>query len=131
MNPIWSYRAKLQRVVDGDTVYLIVDLGMRVQTTVAIRVAGVDTPELFSGPPEEREAGAAARDETRRWFRRAYHDTEPSATVWPGHGEWPVLVTTKRDRTSFNRYIGTIHNRAGESLTDHLRQWMADQQETT
>lgn len=119
MTDLWTYRAKLERVVDGDTVYLQVDLGMRVHTTVSIRIMDVDTPELYRGSPEEREAGRVAREDTIRWFSGA-SEVEPSEDVWSGYEEWPVIVRTERDKTSFNRYVGRIYNAAGESLTDYL-----------
>jgi len=34
------------RVIDGDTVELIVDLGFRVETRIHLRLEGIDAPEL-------------------------------------------------------------------------------------
>ena len=42
---MYEYRAKLKRVVDGDTVDFVVDLGFHVHTTIRTRLLGVDTPE--------------------------------------------------------------------------------------
>ena len=40
-----TYRAKVVRVVDGDTVDLDVDLGFYMTTRIRARLLGVDTPE--------------------------------------------------------------------------------------
>ncbi len=39
------YRAKVRRVVDGDTVDLLVDLGFHISLNIRARLLGVDTPE--------------------------------------------------------------------------------------
>ena len=45
MNPPYQYRAKVVRVVDGDTVILSVDLGFRVQHEISVRLARINAPE--------------------------------------------------------------------------------------
>lgn len=42
---MYEYKAMVDRVVDGDTVDFIVDLGFSVQMKIRGRLAGVDTPE--------------------------------------------------------------------------------------
>ena len=44
MNP-YSYNAEIMRWVDGDTVWLDVDLGFRLKMQTEFRLMGVDTPE--------------------------------------------------------------------------------------
>ncbi|WP_431881803.1 thermonuclease family protein [Micromonospora chalcea] len=52
----WSVPATIVRVVDADTVELLLDLGWRVQMRANARIFGVDAPELST------PAGRAARD---------------------------------------------------------------------
>lgn len=40
-----EYKAKVDRVIDGDTVDFILDLGFNVNIKIRGRLAGVDTPE--------------------------------------------------------------------------------------
>ncbi len=59
------YTARLQKVVDGDTLDLLVDVGLATHTSDRFRLvrAGMkdyDAPEVFRGSPEERERGKAA-----------------------------------------------------------------------
>lgn len=42
---MYEYRARVLRVVDGDTVDFEVDLGFSVKIKIRTRLAGVDTPE--------------------------------------------------------------------------------------
>lgn len=42
---MWQYRAKVARVVDGDTVDLVLDAGFRIQTQQRVRMARINAPE--------------------------------------------------------------------------------------
>ena len=104
----WWYRAKAIRVVDGDTILLEVDLGLRVRTEVSIRVAGVDTPELFTGT--DRQRGAEAKAFTDEWI------------AFRNIGRWPFLLRTYKDSMSFNRYVADVFDAEfGGSLADAIR----------
>ena len=59
--PYGPYRAVIERVVDGDTVHVIVSLGLDEYAYRMIRIRGENAPELFSGPAEERDRGKIAR----------------------------------------------------------------------
>jgi micrococcal nuclease len=60
---IYEYNARLTRVVDGDTVWLDVDLGFGVHTNADFRLFGIDTPEVIG---TTRVAGLAAKVELER-----------------------------------------------------------------
>lgn len=53
--------ALITRVVDGDTVDADIDLGLDVHMRARIRVRGIDTPELNSSDPAEREKALKAK----------------------------------------------------------------------
>ena len=43
---MWTYRAKVIKVVDGDTVDVDIDLGFGIsQKNERVRIMGIDTPE--------------------------------------------------------------------------------------
>ena len=54
---MYQYRATIDRVVDGDTFDLVVDVGFYMSLTTRVRLRGVDTPEV-KGP--ERQDGLRA-----------------------------------------------------------------------
>lgn len=63
---IYEYFATLNRVVDGDTVWLDVDLGFRTYGKLDFRLYGINTPELVGAT---RMAALAAKAELERLLR--------------------------------------------------------------
>jgi micrococcal nuclease len=55
---MYKYRAKVTRVIDGDTAVVLVDLGFYVFITVHLRLFGINAPEMHG---ETRLAGAASK----------------------------------------------------------------------
>ena len=51
---------KINRVVDGDTIDVIIDLGFELYKKERVRVAGVDTPEKRTRDKEEKALGLDA-----------------------------------------------------------------------
>ena len=43
---MYQYKAKLNKIVDGDTVNLTIDLGFRMTMTANCRLAGINAPEM-------------------------------------------------------------------------------------
>jgi micrococcal nuclease len=58
MLELYNYKATVLEVVDGDTVTVRIDMGLRTYSVHRLRLLGIDTPEL-RGPT--REAGLAAK----------------------------------------------------------------------
>lgn len=80
------YAGTIRRVVDGDTVRVLVDVGFGAYHLISVRLRGVNAPER--GTPE----GQAAR----RYL------TELLA------GWCPVVLTTYKDPLTFGRYVADI-----------------------
>ena len=57
----YIYKAKLERVVDGDTVDALIDLGFDTWVKKRIRYAGVDAWESRTRNLEEKKKGLAAK----------------------------------------------------------------------
>ena len=51
---------KINKVVDGDTIDVTIDLGFDLYKKERVRVAGVDTPEKRTRDLEEKELGIDA-----------------------------------------------------------------------
>tara|TARA_R110002012_G_scaffold38092_1_gene106414 strand:- start:6249 stop:6602 length:354 start_codon:yes stop_codon:yes gene_type:complete len=58
---MYTYKAKLDRIIDGDTVDAHIDLGFDVTIHKRIRLAGIDTPESRTRDLEEKAKGLAAK----------------------------------------------------------------------
>lgn len=105
---MYQYIAVVDRVVDGDTYDLVIDVGFYIKLTARIRLRGVNTPEVRG---EEREAGLAAK-------------VFVEARLPPGQR---VLVDTYKVG-KFGRYIADVRYLPGipEATTDELRRGGVD-----
>ena len=59
---MFEYNAKVIRVVDGDTIDAMVDLGFSTFKKVRIRMHGINAPESRTRDLEEKKLGLAAKD---------------------------------------------------------------------
>jgi micrococcal nuclease len=54
----YFYKGNITRIVDGDTMDVMFDLGLEIYTSHSVRWNGIDTPETYRPSSElEREAG--------------------------------------------------------------------------
>ncbi len=67
---MYIYNAKLDRVVDGDTVDAIVDLGFDTWKHIRVRLVGINTPETRTRDLEEKARGLAAKDFVIEMFKK-------------------------------------------------------------
>ena len=58
---MFKYNAKVERVVDGDTVDALVDLGFSTWKKVRIRMMGINAPESRTRDLKEKAKGLAAK----------------------------------------------------------------------
>lgn len=59
---MYTYKAKVSRVIDGDTIDATINLGFDVTVHKRIRLAGINTPESRTRDLEEKKRGLAAKD---------------------------------------------------------------------
>ena len=59
---MYTYKIKLDRVIDGDTIDAYIDLGFDVSIKKRIRFMGINTPESRTRDLEEKARGLAAKD---------------------------------------------------------------------
>ena len=57
---MYEYTCKVKRVVDGDTVDVVLDLGFDVSYSCRIRLYGIDTPESRTRNKDEKARGKMA-----------------------------------------------------------------------
>ena len=58
---MYEYKAIVERVVDGDTIDIIIDLGFKTWKKVRVRMEGINTPESRTRDLEEKKKGLAAK----------------------------------------------------------------------
>jgi micrococcal nuclease len=62
---------KIKKVVDGDTIDVVIDLGFDLMKTERVRIAGVDTPEKRTRDLEEKALGLDATN----WLKEKLTET--------------------------------------------------------
>ena len=65
----YIYKAKLDRVVDGDTVDALIDVGFNIWFKKRIRFMGLDTWESRTRDLEEKKLGKLAKERTRQLLK--------------------------------------------------------------
>ncbi len=104
-------RAKIVRLVDGDTVDVDIDLGMAITTRQRLRLFGINTPEV-RGP--EKVAGHAATQHLADLLVQFRHE-----------GEWDIVVKTYRDKKGkYGRYLADLIGKDGDGDPVNLNERM-------
>lgn len=89
---MYEYNCTIVRVVDGDTVYVDIDLGFDTwRRGERIRLYGVDTPECRSRSATEKKAGLLAKGFVMQML----------------HEGGTYRLTTK-EKSKYGEYLGTI-----------------------
>lgn len=88
MIELFTFRAKVVRVVDGDTVDMIVDLGFRISVEIRLRLLGINAPE------RNAPGGTAA--------------TEYLKSLLPV-GQQTLIETYKNPTDKYGRWLATIY----------------------
>jgi len=92
---MWTYRAELDEVVDGDTIDLRVDLGFKTYKQVRVRILGIDTAEIFG---VEKESEQYKRGIKQKKFVEEYLERD---------GQWPLRLKTS-EKGKYGRWLGEV-----------------------
>lgn len=116
-------RARLLETHDGDTMKVAIVLRGKV-IKVAVRLLGVNTPEVRTKNPEEKSAGVAARDFVAAWAlpkRMHVGGRYTEAALKEAYAETHVMLDVDFQGTDKfgGRYLGRVYLR-GECLNDLL-----------
>jgi len=93
---MYEYKAKVTRVVDGDTVDALIDCGFSVFRKERIRLYGINAPESRTRDKEEKKRGLAAKARLKELVKQ---------------GKNQVIVQTQIDKKGkFGRLLGELFN---------------------
>jgi micrococcal nuclease len=107
---MYQYRAKILKVLDGDTVEIDLDLGFKiVLSNQKVRLAGIDTPESRTANTEEKPRGVLSKKKLQEKL--------------PGRS-WAMIETMRPDSNDdkFGRILGVFITEDGT----RVNQWMID-----
>ena len=54
---MYTYEAKVLKVVDGDTIDALIDLGFDMHKSIRVRLVGINSPESRTRDLEEKKRG--------------------------------------------------------------------------
>jgi len=80
----YIYRAKLERVVDGDTIDALIDVGFDIWVKKRIRYMGIDTWESRTRDLEEKKKGLAAKERNKELLEKV--SSKPGYFRLKSHG---------------------------------------------
>ena len=96
---MYEYNCKVKRVVDGDTVDVVIDLGFDIHFATRVRLYGMDTPESRTRNKDEKVRGYMSKDFLEEWMEKD-----------------DVIIRTRRDKKGkFGRVLGEMIVR-GENI---------------
>ena len=80
----YIYRGKLERVVDGDTIDALIDVGFDIWVKKRIRYKGIDTWESRTRNLEEKKLGLAAKERNKELLEKV--SSKPGYFRLKSHG---------------------------------------------
>jgi micrococcal nuclease len=101
------YVKKVENVVDGDTIDVVIDLGFDIMFASRVRLAGIDTPESRTKDLKEKALGL----ESKEYLKKHLKDAKSV-----------VIKTEKMDSSEkYGRILGWLYvNGETESINDKM-----------
>jgi len=110
----YIYRAKLERVVDGDTVDALIDLGFDTWVKKRIRYKGIDTWESRTKDLDEKKLGLAAKDRNKELLESI--SSKPGYFRLRSHGVG-----------KYGRVLGELFIKDNEGIEYNINQTLIDE----
>jgi micrococcal nuclease len=90
---MYEYSCRINRVIDGDSVDVCIDLGFDISFTSSVRLYGIDTPESRTRDPDEKKCGLLAK----KFLEEAVKN-----------GKNIIIRTQKDEKGKFGRVLGSL-----------------------
>jgi len=112
-----NFRAQCMRVIDGDTIELLVDCGFHNFKRDHFRLLGVNTPEMRDKLPDVRKKAQEATE----YVKSVLH---PMGIVVDG--DYPIRILTFKDPDSFGRWLIELYYQDDNGEEHHLNKELLD-----
>ena len=110
----YIYKAKLERVVDGDTIDALIDVGFDIWIKKRIRYKGIDTWESRTKDLDEKKLGLAAKDRNKELLESI--SSKPGYFRLKSHGVG-----------KYGRVLGEIFIKDIEGIEYNINQTLIDE----
>lgn len=102
---MYTYKARLIRVIDGDTVDAEIDLGFGVYMKQRVRLYGVNTPASRAKNSDERELGLASKQRLTEILTKEF-----------------IIETILNKRGKFGRILGVLYTEEADGTRTNINQ---------
>ena len=111
--------SSLERVVDGDTIDVTLDLGFDVCTRQRVRLLGIDTPESRTSDAEEKKFGLLSKQKLKEWCMKAVASEDDDIEI-------ELRCPEKDSRGKFGRILAEVWVSEDGQWTN-VNKWMCDE----
>lgn len=109
ISSLFIYKCKLIRVIDGDTIEALIDLGFDTWTMRTIRLINIDTPEIRTKDLTEKKFGLIAKEEVISILSKTINDENEI-----------YFYLQSIDYDSWGRCLGIVETIDGVNLNEYL-----------
>ena len=110
--------SSLEKVVDGDTIDVTLDLGFDVCTRQRVRLLGIDTPESRTSDKEEKKFGLLSKKKLKEWCLKAVESEKDDIEI--------ELRCPERDsRGKFGRILAEVWV-SEDGIWTNVNKWMCE-----
>lgn len=111
--------SSLEKVVDGDTIDVTLDLGFDVCTRQRVRLLGIDTPESRTSDKEEKKFGLLSKKKLKEWCLKAVASEKDDIEI--------ELRCPERDsRGKFGRILAEVWV-LEDGVWTNVNKWLCDE----
>ena len=107
---MYTYKAKLIRIVDGDTIDAEIDLGFDTFVRKRIRLFGIDTPETRTKDMNKKTKGLAAKQRLTELLNNEF-----------------VVETILNKRGKYGRVLGVVYNLTEDNKRLNINETLVDE----
>lgn len=110
--------SSIKKIIDGDTVDVMIDLGFDVMIMKRIRLFGIDAPESRTSDQQIKQYGLLVKEQLQNWCTKVMLNNDDSFTM-------EVIVHDTSDK--FGRILGEliIHDNQNKTTTN-INKWLCD-----
>ena len=108
--------SSLEKVVDGDTIDVNIDLGFDVCTKQRVRLLGIDTPESRTSDKEEKQFGLLSKKKLKEWCMKAVASEKDDIEI-------ELRCPEADSRGKFGRVLAEVWVKEDDTWTN-VNEWM-------
>lgn len=103
---LYFYKAKVVKIIDGDTLDLDIDLGFDIWHAIRVRMYGIDAPETRTTNLTEKQSGLLTKEYVKNWFDKNGYDV--------------VIKTYKEKTEKYGRILADVYNTSSSECLNNI-----------